>query len=158
MERTAPATRSAAADPGADRRPPLGRGAVLLTWALLQAASAAAAGHSNCARLNPVRPDLAEFQELAPYYLAVRERLLGRTDSGLTVVVLPSFENEWGLRIARDRGAGFVVLASMQGSLWGPMESLVEARHISEAEALRIVAAPPTTTKAAPLSVAAVGK
>jgi hypothetical protein len=99
--------------------------------------------------LIPVEADLAMFGTMQPYEQAVRERLLGRA-RGSSAIVFPSFEKEWAVQLAHDRGAPFVLYAVMDQSLWGSLQLRVEREHLSEPEVLRSLRVP-VTRHTAPL-------
>jgi hypothetical protein len=133
------------------------RARTLLIALLLATCSTYAAEPPMQPHLLPVRADLADFQHHAAYFVAVNAALVGPTDTGLTVAVMPSFEKEWGLRVTRDRGAGIVRWATLQPGLWGAMETLVESRGLSQADALRLVSVR-VTSSTAPLTPAAAAR
>ena len=86
--------------------------------------------------LIPVDPELAAFESLRPYKLAVREHLLGRA-VGCSVLVFPSFEAEWAVQIARDRGRPFVLYAAMDAPRWGALQQRLEREGSPEAQVLQ---------------------
>jgi hypothetical protein len=86
--------------------------------------------------LIPVDSGLALFESLRPYMLAIRDQLLGRA-AGSSVLVLPSFQKEWAVQIAYDRGQPFVLYAVVDTSLWGALQERVEKERMPDAVVLR---------------------
>jgi hypothetical protein len=87
--------------------------------------------------LIPVSVSLEEFGDYAQYRLVVRDHLLGQRLSSQSVVVFPSFQKEWALQLAYDRGEPFVIYSVPDLQVWGSLQQRVEQSQLSEAEILR---------------------
>jgi hypothetical protein len=85
-------------------------------------------------QLMPIDSELAVFGSSRTYRLATRAKLLGPRPVGVHVIVFPSFQNEWAVQIAYDRGRPFVLLASMETSLWYSLQRRVEDGELPESE------------------------
>jgi hypothetical protein len=101
-------------------------------------------------QLIPIDPGLQALGHLGPPLIAVRQSLLGERPPGVSAVVYPSFDKEWAVQVAYDRGEPFVLLAIMDRPFWGALQELVHADSLSEVEALRRVKIP-VTRRTAPL-------
>jgi len=85
--------------------------------------------------LIPLDGDLAT-RYFDQYHQVVREHLLGRA-TGASALVIPSFQKEWAVQIARDRGHAFAIYAIMDTQLWGALQQRLEQEPATEAEVLR---------------------
>ncbi len=90
--------------------------------------------------LIPLDPTFAELGTLGSYMRAVRRGLLGANNrSRAQVLVLPSFETEWGLYISRPwwpTASPQVVLTRAKTSFWGATQQEMEKRRLSQDDAV----------------------
>lgn len=60
------------------------------------------------------------------------------------MLVFPSFEKEWAVQLAHDRGGPFVLYAVVDESLWGSLQERVDRDKVLDAQILRDLRVPVT--------------
>jgi hypothetical protein len=87
--------------------------------------------------LIPVSASLEEFGDYASYRLAVRDHLLGQRLSAQSVMVFPSFQKEWALQLAYDRGEPFLIYTVPDSQIWSSLQERVAQTQLREVDVLR---------------------